>query len=138
MPDIPPREIPCVTGDGTPATTLVGPDPDGAHVVVQLASTSPFTVSLQVEGLIQALRDCDSIGVPCLHAEHGERLLGVNPHLWWEHLDEGPMPMELYLLLPDDQEIEVVFTVKEVVQLISALRQFQGVVHPRHQRRHLR
>lgn len=125
MPDISLREIPCATGDGIPATTLVGPGPDDGHVVVHLAATSPFSVSLQVEGLIRALRDCDSVGVPCLHAQHGERLLGVNPHLWWEHLDEGPVPMELYLLLPDDQEIEVVFGVQEVAQLISALRACQ-------------
>jgi hypothetical protein len=132
MSSISTRTVPCNTDDGTLATTLLSLDRQ--QVQLYLATIEPFTVSLlprAVDDLVDALRTGDSIGIPCVHAEHGDQLIGVNPHLWWEHLGTGRVPMELYLLLPDDVQIEVVFGTEQVNQLISALRALSAALPSR-------
>jgi hypothetical protein len=43
----------------------------------------------------------------------------VHPHQWWVNPHAARLPMELYLLLPDDQQLVVVFTPEEVDQLVG-------------------
>ncbi|AHH96211.1 hypothetical protein GCM10010174_44130 [Kutzneria viridogrisea] len=124
MHQLTPRGVPCTTGSGTGATTTVVPGPRDGWVTLGLAGLPEFTVSLEpraVGALIAALREADSIGVPCQHPVHPERLLGVNPHRWWEHDCTGRPPMELYLLLPNDLQVEVVFDSEAVKALAGTL-----------------
>lgn len=119
-----PRSVPCRLPDGTVTVTTVRHDRRCRMVTIRLAGAFLFTISVRgrhIEELAEALREGDSLGVPCRHAEHGDWLLGVHPHQWWVNPHAERLPMELYLLLPDDQQVIVVFTPDEVDQLVFAL-----------------
>lgn len=119
-----PQSIPCRLPDGTPVITTVRHDRRQRMATVRLACTPPFTFVVRgrhMDEMVEALREGDSLGVPCRHAVHGERLLGVHPHQWWVHPHAERLPMELYLMLPGDQQLVVVFTPDQVDQLTSAL-----------------
>jgi hypothetical protein len=93
-------------------------------VTIRLASTPPVVVAVRgrnLDDLAEALREGDSLGVPCRHPQHGDWLLGVHPHQWWVNPHAARLPMELYLLLPADQQIFVVFTPDEADQLAASL-----------------
>lgn len=110
--------------DGTPVVTTIRRDSRQRMATLRLASTPPFTVVVRgqhIDDLAEALREGDSLGVPCRHAEHGPWLLGVHPHQWWVNPHAQRPPMELYLLLPADQQIIVVFTPEQADELASAL-----------------
>ena len=110
--------------DGTPVVTTVRHDRRQRMVTVRLASTPPFTIVVRgqhIDDLAEALREGDSLGVPCRHPVHGDWLLGVHPHQWWVNPHAERLPMELYLLLPDDQQIVVVFSPEQVDELAFAL-----------------
>ncbi|MFC0435999.1 hypothetical protein [Kutzneria buriramensis] len=110
--------------DGTRVVTTIRHDRRARMATIRLADIPPFTVVVRgqhLADLSEALREGDSLGVPCRHAVHGDWLLGVHPHQWWVNPHAARLPMELYLLLPDDQQLVVVFTPEEVDQLLFAL-----------------
>lgn len=116
--------VPSRLPDGTRVVTTVRRDRRARMATIRLADTPPFTVTVRgqhLDDLFEALREGDSLGVPCHHAVHGDWLLGVHPHQWWVNPHAARLPMELYLLLPDDQQLVVVFTPEEVDQLLVAL-----------------
>lgn len=116
--------VPCRLPDGTRVVTTIRCDRRARLATVRLANTPPFTFIVRgqhIDDLAEALREGDSLGVPCRHPQHGDWLLGVHPHQWWVNPQAERLPMELYLLLPDDQQIIVVFTPEEVDQLTFAL-----------------
>ncbi|MFI9381430.1 hypothetical protein [Kutzneria sp. NPDC052558] len=111
--------------DGTPVVTTIR-RPGPRRIAVSLATTPPFTVVVRgqhIADLAEALREGDSLGVPCRHPRYGDWLLGVHPHQWWINPRAARLPMELYLLLPADQQIVVVFTPEQVDELTLALEE---------------
>jgi hypothetical protein len=119
-----PVSIPCRLVDGTPTVTVVRHDRRVRQAVIRLTRASLFTVAVRdhhLAELAEALREGDSLGVPCRHATYGDWLLGVHPHQWWVNPAAPRLPMELYLLLPEDQQAVVVFTADEVEELLDAL-----------------
>ncbi|HEY0499330.1 MAG TPA: hypothetical protein VGD48_26530 [Kutzneria sp.] len=91
---------------------------------IRLAGAAVFTVTVRgqhLDELAEALREGDSLGVPCRHATYGDWLLGVHPHQWWVNPRAPRLPMELYLLLPEDQQAIVVFTPDEVDELMGTM-----------------
>jgi hypothetical protein len=110
--------------DGTRVVTTVRHDRRQRMVTIRLAGAPTFTFTVRgqhIDDLAEALREGDSLGVPCRHAEHGPWLLGVHPHQWWVNPHAERLPMELYLLLPADQQMVVVFTPEEADALASAM-----------------
>ena len=111
--------------DGTPVVTTIRRNGQQLAVTLCLANTAPFTVVVRgqhLRDLAEALREGDSLGVPCRHPEYGDWVLGVHPHQWWVHPRAERLPMELYLLLPEDQQIVVVFTPAQADELASAFQ----------------
>jgi hypothetical protein len=110
--------------DGAPVVTTLRPDRRSRLVTIRLAGSPVFTFSVRgrhIDDLAEALREGDSLGVPCRHATYGEWLLGVHPHQWWVNPHAERLPMELYLLLPEDQQMTVVFTPEQVDDLVGAM-----------------
>ena len=119
-----PRSIPCRLPGGTAVVTTVRHDRRSRLVTVRLAASPLFTITVRgqhIDDLAEALREGDSLGVPCRHAEYGDWLLGVHPHQWWVNPHAERLPMELYLLLPDDQQLVVVYTAEQAEELACAL-----------------
>jgi hypothetical protein len=119
-----PRSVPCRLPDGTRTVTTVRHDRRSRLVTVRLTEAPVFTFTVRgrhIDELVEALREGDSLGVPCRHATYGDWLLGVHPHQWWVNPRAARLPMELYLLLPEDQQALVVFTPDEVEQLMGTL-----------------
>ena len=110
--------------DGTPGVTTVRNDRRSRAATIRLGGHKSFTVTVRgqhIDDLAEALREGDSLGVPCRHPEHGDWLLGVHPHQWWVNPQAKRLPMELYLLLPADQQMVVVFTPEQTDELTFAL-----------------
>jgi hypothetical protein len=119
-----PVSVSCRLVDGTPTTTTVRLDRRCRMATIRLAGTAVFTVTVRgqhLDELAEALREGDSLGVPCRHATYGDWLLGVHPHQWWVNPRAPRLPMELYLLLPEDQQAIVVFTPDEVDELMGTM-----------------
>jgi hypothetical protein len=119
-----PHEVECTLVGGGPTTTVIRHDSRRRLVTIKLGGQRPFTIAVRgdhIDELVEALREGDSRGVPGWHRKHGERLLGVHPHQWWEHQHSGQVPMELYLILPDDEQLAVVFTATQLDGLIDEL-----------------
>jgi len=119
-----PRTVPCRLADGSSTVTTVRHDRRSRLVTIRLTEAPVFTFTVRgrhIDELVEALREGDSLGVPCRHATYGEWLLGVHPHQWWVNPRAARLPMELYLLLPEDQQVVVVFTADEAEQLTCAL-----------------
>ena len=111
--------------DGTAVVTTIRRNGQQRAVTLCLANIAPFTVVVHgrhLRDLAEALREGDSLGVPCRHPEYGDWLLGVHPHQWWVNPRAERLPMELYLLLPEDQQIVVVYTPAQADELAAALR----------------
>lgn len=116
--------VPCRLVDGTPTVTTVRHDRRVRQAAIRLTRAAVFTVTVRdqhLAELAEALREGDSLGVPCRHATYGDWLLGVHPHQWWVNPAAPRLPMELYLLLPEDQQAVVVFTPDEVLELTDTL-----------------
>jgi len=112
--------------DGTPVVTTIRHNGQRRMVTIRLGDTDPFTVFVRgqhIDDLVEALREGDSLGVPCRHPEYGDWLLGVHPHQWWVNPRAERLPMELYMLLPKDQQMVVVFTPEQVDELTSKIQQ---------------
>lgn len=119
-----PKSVPCRLTDGSPTVTTVRHDRRSRLVTIRLTEAPAFTVTVRgqhIDELVEALREGDSLGVPCRHASYGDWLLGVHPHQWWVNPRAPRLPMELYLLLPEDQQAVVVFTADEVEELLATL-----------------
>jgi hypothetical protein len=119
-----PRTVPCRLPDGTAAVTTVRHDRRSRQATIRLTGAVLFTVTVRgqhLAELAEALREGDSLGVPCRHTTYGDWLLGVHPHQWWVNPHAARLPMELYLLLPEDQQAIVVFTPDETEELLDAL-----------------
>ncbi|QUQ62661.1 hypothetical protein [Kutzneria sp. CA-103260] len=114
--------VPGRLSDGTPVVTTIRHGRQQRVATIQLGDAAVFTVSVRgrhIDDLVEALREGDSLGVPCRHPHYGDWLLGVHPHQWWVNPRAERLPMELYLLLPADQQIVVVFTPEQVDELAS-------------------
>jgi len=119
-----PVSVPCRLVDGTPTVTTVLHDRRVRQAVIRLTRDRLFTVTVRdqhLAELAEALREGDSLGVPCRHSTYGDWLLGVHPHQWWVNPSARRLPMELYLLLPEDQQAVVVFTPDDALELMEAL-----------------
>lgn len=119
-----PREVDCALVGGGPTTTVIRHHPCQRLVTIKLGGQPPFALDVRgqhIDELVEALREGDSRGVPGWHRKHGERLLGVHPYQWWQHQHPGQVPMELYLILPDDEQLAVVFTASQLDGLLDAL-----------------
>jgi hypothetical protein len=119
-----PVSVPCRLVDGTPTVTTIRHDRRSRQTAIRLTGAVLFTVTVRGQHLVElaeALREGDSLGVPCRHTTYGDWLLGVHPHQWWVNPHARRLPMELYLLLPEDQQAVVVFTPDEVVELMDTL-----------------
>jgi hypothetical protein len=116
--------------DGTDVVTTIRRNGQQRMITLCLGATAPFTVVVRgqhIDDLAEALREGDSLGVPCRHAQYGDWLLGVHPHQWWLNPRAERLPMELYLLLPEDQQIVVVLTPAEVDELTFALEELSSL-----------
>ncbi|APU17701.1 MULTISPECIES: hypothetical protein [Actinoalloteichus] len=98
-----------------PCTNQVELSEDRRRLYLRLASTARFAVTLDWRGvfsLIEALETDTTLGVPCVHEEHGPIALLVEVY-------KRKMALSLTV---EDSPITVVFDSRELAELVDHLR----------------
>jgi hypothetical protein len=108
----------------SPCTTVFDLKDDHRHVMVRPTLDDTFSILIDAESVRVLLRTIDDHGacaIPGQHARDGTWLLGLRPCTpgWTDHPPQ-PGPLELYVLLPDD-EIHVIYPLDQLPTLHATL-----------------
>jgi hypothetical protein len=131
-----------VKPEGGWATTIFDLRKDREHVAVYPATVDTFAMLIDhtgVQTLLTAIESRNACTVPGTHAIHGHRLIGLRPcdaphaeRPWIDHPADAPSyqgPMELYVHLPNKQQIHILYGRQGLTAVHDALTKILNLMH---------